>query len=169
MSSQACPRVHHKRQVVAVRKGNLGGKSLALYRAGGIVVVVVEPALPYRHQLGLPLQKRLYGRNTVLGVVRVEPDSCPNPVVGLSHAQRRGRVLRVGPDRNEPGNPRRPSLLNRFDADPFVRDMAMVIAPHGGASRTGAGKGAPLAPPGGHPGTHPTCRRRAVAPPPASR
>jgi hypothetical protein len=39
-------------------------------------------------------------------------------------------MLCVGPDRNEPCNPRLASLLDSFDADPFVRDVAMVVAPH---------------------------------------
>ena len=94
--------MHYERQIVAVRQRNLGGKSLALHRAGGIVVVVVEPALPYRHQLGLALQERLHCRHAVdrprEGGGRRWPTRRRS---GLGNSQRLSRMLRVGPDRDQ--------------------------------------------------------------------
>ena len=48
--------VDHERQVVLVGEADLRGEHPALHVAGRVVVVVVEPALPHRHDAGLAQQ-----------------------------------------------------------------------------------------------------------------
>ena len=78
--------VDDEREVVAIRQGDLSGKDVALDISRRVVVVVVEPALADGHDTG-PAQALARGQlveelghraQPGLGVVRVQPDGCPD-------------------------------------------------------------------------------------------
>ena len=143
-------RVDDEWKIVGVRQRNLRGEHRLLHVAGRVVVVVVEARLADRDHLGV-IEQRSDAVEASLRVVGMDAGGRPHSLVGLGNTHRDLRLLEVGPDGDQAGDPCRARLDD--DAVVIGAQVAVVVDPrHGGAKALSRGNNGSAASTGRPPG-----------------
>jgi len=116
---------------VWTRQSNLSGERLSLHLPGGVVVVVVEPALSHADDdwIGVPQELGDSG-DAVDGVVGMKPDCRPDAFVGPGYLDGSYRFFGSRTNGDHPGYPGRPRRLDRRHTDLLEGDVAVAVSPH---------------------------------------